>query len=155
MRNILIAAFAATFPYACFAAACKVVAVNDGDTLAALCADHEQVVKVRLAEIDAPEKAQPFGNRSKQSLSDLCFGKPAEIVPTAKDRYGRTVAHVSCAGVDANAEQVRRGMAWVYEKYATPNSRLYALQYEARSAHRGLWSELSSSPPWEWRKANR
>lgn len=89
----------------------KVVAIADGDTLTVL-ADNQQT-KVRLVEIDAPEKAQPFGNRSKQSLSDMCFGKVAEIREKGKDRYKRTLGRVYCDGVDTNAEQVRRGMAWI------------------------------------------
>ena len=96
-----------------------VIGIADGDTLTARCelpAGAENI-KVRLAEIDAPEKGQAFGNRSKQHLSDTCFKKPAEVRPQTKDRYGRTVARVICDGVDANAEQVRAGMAWVFDKY--------------------------------------
>lgn len=132
---------------------CKVVGVSDGDTITALCQSREQV-KVRLAEIDAPEKAQPFGAKSKQSLSDLCFGKAAQIAEQDRDRYGRTVARVRCAGIDANAEQVRRGFAWVYDRYVTdPN--LYPLQDTAQAERRGLWADSAPTPPWEWRKARR
>ncbi len=87
-----------------------VVGIADGDTLTVL-NNERQEIKIRLAEIDAPEKHQAFGTRSKQSLSDLCFGKQAEIIPQVKDRYKRTVARVKCSGVDANTEQVKRGMA--------------------------------------------
>jgi endonuclease YncB( thermonuclease family) len=132
---------------------CKVVGVSDGDTITALCQSREQV-KVRLAEIDAPEKAQPFGAKSKQSLSDLCFGKTAQIVEQDRDRYGRTVARVRCAGIDANAEQVRRGFAWVYDRYVTDQD-LYLLQDTARAERRGLWADNNPTPPWEWRKARR
>ena len=132
---------------------CKVVGVSDGDTITALCQSREQV-KVRLAEIDAPEKAKPFGAKSKQSLSDLCFGKAAQIAEQDRDRYGRTVARVRCAGIDANAEQVRRGFAWVYDRYVTdPN--LYPLQDTAQAERRGLWADSAPTPPWEWRKARR
>lgn len=127
----------------------KVVAVADGDTLSVL-RDHEQV-KVRLVEIDAPEKAQPFGNRSKQSLSDLCFSKTATFGDLGQDRYKRTLARVTCDGIDANAEQVRRGMAWVYRKYAPKDSPLYAVEGEAKAAKRGLWADADPIPPWEWR----
>jgi endonuclease YncB( thermonuclease family) len=100
---------------------CLVIAIADGDTLTVLCNDNQQI-KIRLAEIDAPEKAQPFGNRSTQSLADICFQKQAEIKPQTKVRYGRTVARVICDGTDANAEQVKRGMAWVYDKYVKDRS---------------------------------
>jgi len=80
----------------------KVVKVQDGDTLTVL-VDRKQV-RVRLVDIDAPERKQPFGTRSRQSLSEICGGKTAQIDDRGKDRYGRTLGRVSCAGVDANAE---------------------------------------------------
>ncbi len=129
----------------------KVVAVADGDTITVM---RDLVpVKLRLLEIDAPEKKQAFGARSKQSLSDLCFNKTATLIEKGRDRYGRTLARVSCEGVDANAEQVRRGMAWVYDRYVTDRA-LYAVQTEARDAGRGLWSDPDAVPPWQWRRGH-
>lgn len=122
-------------------------------------ADGQQIT-VRLAEIDAPEKAQPFGTQSKQSLSDMCFDRQARIATQGRDRYGRTIGRIYCftpgvkTEVDANAEQVRRGMAWVFDRYATDGT-LYNLQDDARSARRGLWADQSPTPPWEWRKSRR
>lgn len=130
-----------------------VIGISDGDTLTVL-RDDQQQVKIRLAEIDAPEKKQAFGAKSKESLSAICFGKKAEIIPKTRDRYGRTVARVRCDGTDANAEQVRRGMAWVYDRYVTDRS-LYALQDEAHTARRGLWADPAPVPPWEWRHPPR
>ena len=134
---------------------CLVVGIADGDTLTARCeaqADQPtQTLKIRLAEIDAPEKGQAFGNRSKQRLSDVCFQKQAIVKPQARDRYGRTVARVICDGADANAEQVRAGMAWVFDRYVTDRG-LYAVQDEARAARRGLWADREPVAPWEWRK---
>jgi endonuclease YncB( thermonuclease family) len=130
------------------------VAIADGDTLTARCGEpraYEQV-KVRLAEIDAPEKAQPFGNRSRQHLAELCFQQVATIRQTSRDRYGRAVARVECQGKDANLEQVRAGMAWVYERYAPASSPLWAIQVEARAAGAGLWRDPDPVPPWDWRK---
>jgi endonuclease YncB( thermonuclease family) len=89
----------------------RVVLVPDGDTITVLVERHE--IKVRLAEIDAPESKQAFGTHSKQALSDLCFRKDARLETQGKDRYGRTIATVYCAGRHANAEQVWQGMAWV------------------------------------------
>ncbi len=87
---------------------CLIVAITDGDTLKARCGEPGsfQQVTVRLAEIDAPEKAQAFGERSRQHLDDLRFEK-AHVRVATKNRYGRTVAKVECEGRDANAEQVR------------------------------------------------
>ena len=132
---------------------CLVIVVTDGDTLKALCDDHQQVI-VRLADIDAPEKKQPFGTQSKQALGELCFQKQAEIDDQGKDRYGRILGRVTCAGKDANAEQVRTGMAWVYDKYVI-NRKLYQLQDEAKTSKRGLWSDKNPLPPWEWRKSKK
>lgn len=126
----------------------RVVSIADGDTLTVL-VDRQQV-KVRLVEIDAPEKSQAFGTRSKQSLSDMCFDKQAQVQDKGKDRYGRTLGRAYCVGVDANAEQVKRGVAWVYDKYVTDHS-LYRLQDEAKEEKRGLWIDPNPMPPWEWR----
>ena len=145
---------------------CTVVGISDGDTLTARCAERStssaseqevlRTIKVRLADIDAPEKAQPFGQRSKQYLSDLCFRKQAEVVPQARlDRYGRTVAHVRCDGQDANAAQVKAGMAWVYTRYAAKGSSLQAIQAKAMDDRRGLWSDDHPVPPWDWRRLKR
>lgn len=131
---------------------CLVVAITDGDTIKARCGDpgHYDQINVRLSEIDAPEKAQPFGQVSKKALSDLCYMQQATIQPQKKDRYGRTVARIECQGKDANTEQVRAGMAWVYDRYVTDKS-LYRLQEQARQARMGLWSDPTPTPPWEWR----
>jgi endonuclease YncB( thermonuclease family) len=131
----------------------RVVGVHDGDTLTVLMAQRQ--IRVRLTEIDAPELSQPFGTRSKQSLSELCFGKIAEMEVRNRDRYGRTLAQVSCEGKDANAEQVRRGYAWTYTRYAAANSPLHALEREARTARRGLWGDLDPIAPWDWRRNSR
>jgi len=135
---------------------CFVVAIADGDTLTARCGEpgaYEQV-KVRLAEIDAPEKRQPFGQVSRQHLAALCFQKQAEIRPATKDRYGRTVARVRCAGQDANAEQVRAGLAWAYTRYLTDPA-IARIEQGARAARRGLWADAEPMAPWEWRHARK
>ncbi len=135
---------------------CLVVAIADGDTLTARCGEPGAYgqVKVRLAEIDAPEKAQPFGNRSRQHLASLCYQQLATIRPTSRDRYGRTVARVECRGQDANLQQVRGGMAWAYTKYLTDPDIAHE-QVAARAARVGLWVDSDPVPPWEWRRGKR
>ena len=126
----------------------KVVAIHDGDTISAL--QRGRAIKVRLNAIDAPELHQPFGQQSRRSLSGLCYGRFASIESEARDKYGRVVAHVRCGGVDVNAEQIRRGMAWHYAKYSD-SAELRNLEIEARERRRGLWSSGKPEPPWDYR----
>lgn len=141
----------------------KVIAVMDGDTV--LVQRKGGTLKIRLAEIDAPEvghagmggmppdsqKAQPFGESSRRSLSGMVLGKKVNVISQAVDQYGRMVAHISVNNLDVNAEQIRRGMAWEYSHFHS-NHALIALQEEARQAPRGLWAQSNPTPPWEWRK---
>lgn len=132
----------------------RVVGVSDGDTLTVLDASNTQF-KIRLAGIDAPEKAQPFGQRGKQKLSDLCHGKSASVQVVSIDRYGRSVGDVDCASINANQAMVESGFAWVYRKYDKGYEYLYAFEEEARNAKRGLWADPNPIAPWDWRKAKR
>lgn len=131
----------------------KVVHIADGDTLTLLTSSNQQV-KIRLAGIDTPEKAQPFGNKAKQALAALTFQKHVTVNIQTIDRYGRSVGRVYVQGSDVSAELVKQGMAWVYRKY-TNDQNLYALEDEAKSAKRGLWSSGKPIPPWDWRKGKR
>ena len=132
------------------ALSCRVVGVADGDTLSAVCG-HRRRIKVRLAEIDAPELRQPYGRAAKRSLVSLCQRKTARIVIQNIDAYDRTVGRVFCAGIDVGAVQVKSGLAWTDRRYLrTPH--LLALENEARRARRGLWAAANPMPPWTWRR---
>jgi endonuclease YncB( thermonuclease family) len=134
-------------------AICLVVAITDGDTIKARCGPpgaYEQI-SVRLAEIDAPEKRQAFGQSSRDALAQLCFQEQATIRPQKKDRYGRTVGRVECRGKDASAEQARAGLAWAYTKYLT-DPEITRLEVAARAAGIGLWADKDPLPPWDWRR---
>lgn len=130
----------------------RVVAVSDGDTITVL-VDKRQV-KVRLAEIDAPEKMQAFGQRAKQALSDLVYDKTVMLDVVDTDRYGRSVARVLVNGVSANEQMVSQGMAWCYRKYLRGDWCLPA-EAAAREAKNGLWADPDPTAPWEWRKNRR
>jgi endonuclease YncB( thermonuclease family) len=93
-----------------------VVGISDGDTLALL-DDAKVQHKIRIAAIDAPEKGQAFGERSKQSLSALAFQKRVEVRCHKKDRYGREVCAVFVGFRDVGLEQIRSGLAWHYKEY--------------------------------------
>ncbi len=134
----------------------RVVGVADGDTLTLLDESRQQH-RVRLTGIDAPEKAMPFGERSKQSLSSMVYGKDVSVVWNKRDRYGRILGRVHGLGGDVNLAQIRAGMAWHYKHYAkdqpAAEREAYAqAENAARQAERGLWSDKNPVPPWEWRR---
>jgi micrococcal nuclease len=137
---------------------CLVVAISDGDTMKVRCEQQlqqpAQTLTVRLAEIDAPEKGQPYATRSRAHLAALCFGRPATISIQTRDRYGRSVARVACGDTDANGAQVAAGYAWAYTQYLSDPA-IRRLEGQAKDAHRGLWSDENPVAPWEWRKARR
>jgi endonuclease YncB( thermonuclease family) len=127
------------------------VRVKDGDSLVAKV--QGVAMEIRLAEIDAPEIAQPYGRTAKQELASLASGQQLVIMPIDTDRYGRTVAHVWNGSTHLNAELVKRGAAWFYSEYASSDA-LYDVEQEARNAKRGLWALPLQDrlEPWEWRK---
>lgn len=134
----------------------KVVSVPDGDTITVLNSTNEQV-RIRLYGIDTPEKAQSYGNKAKQALSGLVFGKMVEVSPVAKDRYGRTVAYILIDGEAVNGRMVKDGWAWVYHQYCKDSicSRWSEWEHEAKSLRAGLWAEDNPYPPWEWRHGSK
>lgn len=133
----------------------KVVGVADGDTITVLDTSNRQH-KIRFQGIDAPESAQAFGQRAKQNLSEMVFGKVVTVHADKTDKYGRTVGKVLLDGRDINLEQLRAGMAWFYRHYANELSdadrKSYdAAEAEARAAKRGLWADANPLPPWDFR----
>lgn len=144
--------FLSTLLFASTAHAYQVIGIADGDTMTLLV--DKKPLKIRLANIDAPEKRQAFGQRSKQSLSDLCWGKDVTYKTKNIDRYRRTVAVVYCDGIEANRAQIKRGMAWTYSRYNKDRS-LPMLQEQAAADRRGLWQDTQPVPPWEWRRKSK
>lgn len=132
---------------------CWVLSVGDGDSLKVRCpqAPAARALRLRVADIDAPELRQAFGRRSRQSLAALCERQSARVEVRASDAYGRSVARVHCRGVDVAQAQVRTGMAWVAPGSARGNRTLNMLQREARQRRVGLWSQPRPTPPWVYR----
>ncbi|MDW5419162.1 thermonuclease family protein [Iodobacter sp. CM08] len=132
----------------------RVIGVHDGDTATLLTADN-QTIKIRLAQIDAPELGgQPYGDRSKQSLSDLIYSKNVTVEIESKDQYKRSVGRILVGGMDANLEQVRRGMAWFYVQYGRDASYRDA-ESKAKENKLGLWADSAPTPPWAYRRESK
>lgn len=137
----------------------RVIGISDGDTVTVLDATNAQY-KIRLMGIDAPEKKQAFGIKSRESLSALVFNKQVSVEYYKKDKYGRTIGKIIVNGVDANLEQIKAGMAWHYKKYQKEQSledrSTYAqAEDQARINRYGLWAASMPIPPWDWRKQQK
>jgi endonuclease YncB( thermonuclease family) len=132
----------------------SIVTVLDGDTIEVL---HDQrPERIRLNEIDCPEKGQAYEKKAKQAASELAFDKEVTLQTYGKDNYGRTIADVLLPdGTNANHTLVKDGWCWWYRKHAPGDAGLEKLEREAREAKKGLWVELNPMPPWEWRKRRR
>lgn len=130
----------------------RVVGIADGDSFTLLTVDKREI-EVRLAEIDAPERGQPYGSRSREQLSMLIFQQEVVVDVQTVDRYGRTVGRPYRGELDVCAEMVRTGAAWAYRQYLR-DDQLLELESDAREARRGVWglSEAENQPPWEWRR---
>jgi len=132
----------------------KVIGIKDGDTYEILY--EGQPERVRLADVDCPEKSQPFGKNAKQYASNLCFGKTVTVICAPKrDRYGRLIGTVTTDdGTNVNESLVKAGFAWHYKQYSKKG---YIGEYEdtAHQNHLGLWADNNPTPPWDWRKSRR
>ena len=129
----------------------KVIRVADGDTLTVLGEGNIQY-KIRLNAIDAPEKAQPYGTRSKQALADMTMSKNVRVKILNKDKYGRFIGMISTDEVpDVNGAMLEQGLAWHYA-YFDKTEKYAELEQEARAAKRGLWRDANPTAPWDYRR---
>ena len=127
----------------------KIKKVVDGDTVHVFYQD--DVYKIRLTEIDAPERDQPYGANSTKYLKGLLKEGRVDVDISGTDRYGRKLGRLYWQGLDINRELVSAGYAWVYDQYVTDNS-FYENQSKARNSKKGLWEDQNPLEPWNWRK---
>lgn len=137
----------------------RVVRVTDGDTIVVLDANNTQH-KIRLQGIDAPERGQAYGTKSKEHLSKQVAGKSVVVDYSKHDRYQRILGKVLLDDDDVNLKQIKAGLSWHYKKYQgeqTADDRIaYSdAELDAKRDGRGLWADRDPAPPWEYRKAKR
>ncbi|WP_438966340.1 thermonuclease family protein [Flavobacterium sp.] len=130
----------------------KVVGIKDGDTVVVLDSLNNQTT-LRLAEVDCPEKSQPFGIKAKQFTSDQVYLKTIKYVVTDTDRYGRSIAMIFYDSDNKylSAEIIKAGMGWHYKKYST-SKELANFEIKAKKEKLGLWIDNNPIEPYEWRK---
>lgn len=127
------------------------VRVVDGDTVLVWRSAGERPQKVRLADIDAPESSQPYGDKARLALKQWLERCAVSVDPVAVDRYGRLVAWLRCGETDINHDLVRQGWAWEYSLHHRDKT-LLRLEEEARRGKRGLWAGTKPQRPSDWRK---
>ena len=135
-----------------------VVSVGDGDTLR-IRQSGGQAATIRLACVDAPERAQsPWGQQSTSRLKQLLPpGTAVQIRTITRDRYDRTVAELYVSGQSINLRMVKDGQAAVYRQYlngctATKDQYLQA-EAQAKKQRLGFWSQQSPVMPWDYRRS--
>lgn len=132
----------------------RVVGIMDGDTFKLLTKD-SITVKVRLANIDCPEKKQPFSTQAKQFTSDAIFGKTITISNLKTDRYKRYISNVVYNdSLSLCHELVKSGLAWHFVKYSNDVT-LQTLEDKARREKLGLWQDTNPIAPWNWRNSKK
>lgn len=148
---LLFLIFTTNFIYSQTTLIAKVVGIKDGDTVVVLDSLNNQTT-LRLAEIDCPEKSQPFGNKAKQFTSDQIYRKTVKYIITDVDRYGRSIAMIY---YDNNkylsAELIKNGLAWHYKRYSI-SKELAQFESSAKLQKVGLWYDTNPIEPWVWRR---
>ena len=152
----------------------KVIKVIDGDTVTIVDGNGFKH-RVRLAGIDAPEKAgQFYGEESTKNLRWLVHNKGVTAEYSKYDRYGRIVGKIlvgskgdtfclsiECARtLDVGLEQIKAGMAWHYKHYQREQSKedrnfYSSAERVAKKKQVGLWGDKNPIQPWKWRRDNR
>jgi endonuclease YncB( thermonuclease family) len=117
--------------------------VLDGDTFIT-----QQGEVIRLANIDAPELAQEYGQQSKDFLQRYILHKKVYLQYSTTDVYRRHVCNIYLANkLWINKVMVDSGYAWAYKRYSVLNTE----QQIARSSHIGLW-KYKAIPPFIYRR---
>jgi endonuclease YncB( thermonuclease family) len=121
----------------------------DGDTVKI--SDNGYEYKLRITDIDAPERNQAYGKKSRRALINFCKNASVQVYITGTDKYLRRLGQLHCNGQDASHWMLQNGHAWFNQRYSMNGNMLYAEQ-TARQQKLGLWANQSQTPPWVWRK---
>jgi micrococcal nuclease len=121
----------------------------DGDTVKI--DDGQRQYKLRITDIDAPERNQRYGKQARRTLMKLCKQADVKVTFTGIDKYQRELGYLTCNNTSASEYLIEQGFAWFNVRYSG-NWTLQAAENEARQAKRGLWKQKKPMPPWEWRQ---
>lgn len=150
MKRFLTAlAFAWILTYSLTVFAIEITYFYDGDTVKIN--DNGLEYKLRLTDIDAPERNQAYGLKSRRALMQLCNNASVQVQIMGVDKYQRKLGKLDCNKQDVSFYMLQNGYAWFYHQYSN-DSALELAEVEARDNKRGLWNAKQQTPPWVWRK---
>lgn len=120
-----------------------------------VCCDKGNSFTIRLKDIDAPEREQPFASDSRDYLEGMVMDKPIKLIGDKRDKYGRLLVDIMVDGQSINETMIAEGMAWRW-RYSK-SKKLKQLEETARDAKKGIWAlpESQRIEPWEWRKQHK
>ena len=121
----------------------------DGDTVKIKDSAHEY--KLRLTDIDAPERNQTDGLKSRRALMQFCKNASVKVYISGVDKYQRHLGKLHCNNVDASVFMIKNGHAWFNRRYSADYT-LDFTEQDARKNGLGLWKAKQQTPPWVWRK---
>ncbi len=133
-------------------AAMQIAYVYDGDTVKIV--DGKQKYKLRLTHIDAPERNQTYGKKSRRALIKLCMNAAVNIHIVGTDKYRRKLGSLSCDDQDVASYMVAHGHAWFNDRYSSDIT-LALKERKARESKLGLWQDQKPTAPWVWRRLNK
>lgn len=131
----------------------KVIKIKDGDTIVILDSLHIQHI-IRVADIDCPERGQPFSNTARTFVSEQIFCKEVFVEKKSTDKYDRTIGYVLYDDKNLSLELLKMGLAWHYSYYSD-DQQMALLELEARESKVGLWIDNNAINPYLWRKGDR
>lgn len=121
----------------------------DGDTVKVI--DGSTEFKLRINHIDAPERNQTYGKKSRRALMQLCKDSTIEVIITGTDQYQRQLGNLYCNKQDVSTYMLTNGHAWFYKHYSKKKA-LADVEENARKNKMGLWQDDKPIAPWIWRR---
>lgn len=142
MKNTL---FVLTLSLALFslpAFAEKVCSVQDGDTFITCGGD-----KIHLWGIDAPQRKQPYGERSRNALRAMVQNQDVFLQCGKRMSNNSRICHVKLQRRSVNQAMVKRGLAFGWLKFSKG---VYRQEEAYARAHRlGVWQQPDGGTrPW-------
>jgi micrococcal nuclease len=129
----------------------KILYVYDGDTVKIQ--QGLGTYRLRISDIDAPERNQAYGKKARRALMTFCKHAAISIDITGTDQYQRKLGQLQCNGQSVSQFMVANGHAWFYQRYSN-NPFLADAESNARQQKLGLWHQKNPKAPWLWRKQN-